>query len=266
MPIHDWRRVISGTFHHFHQLWMTEISNALNNGLLPPGYYALAEQVAGGPHPDVLALEEVVEPDGDTDEEPLFQDDSGGGTAVMTVPPLAVTECLPKLRYTLEAEEAIYAAKADRLAIYHASGDRVVAFLEIVSPGNKHSALAVRQLVDKLARALTRGCHLIVIDLFPPGRHDPEGLHAELWGKPEPPVAPDEPLTLVAYRATPSPVAYLEPTAVGQPLVDVPLFLTPDHYINVPLESTYQAAWRGMPDRWKRVIESSSQDPKQTSR
>ena len=248
MPIHDWRRVIAGTFHHFHQMWITEISNALNGGLLPAGYYAMADQVAGGPHPDVLTLEEVPE-FGSGDDEPF--EFSGGRTAVMT----AIAEHPPQLRYTLEAEEAIYAAKADRIAVCHASGDRVVAFLEIISPGNKHSEPAVKQLIDKLSRALARGCHLLLIDLFPPGRHDPQGLHAELWGKPDPMLTPEEPLWLAAYRAAASPVAYLEPTAVAQTLVDMPLFLTDEHYINVPLEQTYMAAWKGVPDRWKRVLE-----------
>ena len=250
MPIHDWRRVIAGIFHDFHQSWITEIRNVLNGGLLPEGYYALADQVAGGPHPDVLALEEVASQGDDAAEEFSF-DARGGGTAVMT----AIAEHPPQLRYTLEAEEAIYAAKADRIAVYHASGDRVIAFIEIISPGNKHSDFAVRQLIDKLSRGLARGCHLLVIDLFPPGRHDPQGLHAELWGKPEPPMTVEEPLTLVAYRAAASPVAYLEPTSVGQPLIDMPLFLTDEHYVNVPLEVTYAAAWNGVPDRWKKVLE-----------
>lgn len=252
MPIHDWRRVTAGTFHDFHQAWITELRNALNGGLLPKGYYAMADQVAGGPHPDVLALEEIEDHHDadDTDDEALFGF-GGGGTAVAE----AVAEHPPKLRYTLEAEEAIYAAKADRVAIYHSTGDRVVAFIEIVSPGNKHSGVAVRQLIDKLANALAQGCHVIIIDLFPPGRHDPQGLHAELWGKPDPPMTVDEPLTLVSYRASASPVAHLEPTAVGSTLVDVPLFLDDEHYINVPLEVTYLAAWNGVPDRWKKVLE-----------
>jgi len=265
MPIHDWRRVIAGTFHDFHQAWITEIRNALNGGLLPPGYYAMADQVAGGPHPDVLTLEEVPSREDIDSMEHAFNM-NGGGTALMT----AIAEHPPRLRYTLEAEEAIYAAKADRITVYHASGDRVVAFLEIISPGNKHSELAVKQLIDKLSRALARGCHLLLIDLFPPGRHDPQGLHAELWGKPEPPMTSEEPLTLVAYRAAASPVAYLEPTAVGQRLIDMPLFLTDEHYINVPLEQTYQAAWKGVPDRWKQVIETANSttnvEPKQTVR
>jgi hypothetical protein len=37
----------------------------------------------------------------------------------------------------------------------------------------------------------------------------------------------------------------------------MPLFLTLDHYVNIPLEATYQTAWHGVPKRWKRVIEEA---------
>ena len=243
MPVHDWTRVTAGTFHHFHQAWITALSEALNAGLLPDGYYALAEQVAGRPHPDVLALEEVEDFGGRRDRAV-----ADGGVAVAERP--------PKVRYTLEAEAAIYAAKADRIALYHTSGDRVVAFLEIVSPGNKRSQVAVRQLLDKLAGALEQGRHLLVIDLHPPGRHDPDGLHAALWGS-TPGVTSEQPLSLAAYRADTCPTAYFEPIATGDALPEMPLFLTPDRYVNVPLETTYQTAWRGVPQRWKRVIVGS---------
>jgi hypothetical protein len=45
MPIHDWTRVSDGTFHGFHVAWIAEIRNVLNGGLLPPNYYAQAEQI-----------------------------------------------------------------------------------------------------------------------------------------------------------------------------------------------------------------------------
>jgi len=51
MPVHDWTRVISGIFHDFHQTWIPEIKNVLNNKVLPEGFYALAEQIAEGPQP-----------------------------------------------------------------------------------------------------------------------------------------------------------------------------------------------------------------------
>jgi hypothetical protein len=56
MPVHDWTRVSAGTFHTFHTSWMTELLRGLNNGLLPDGYYAMSEQVAGETGPDVLTL------------------------------------------------------------------------------------------------------------------------------------------------------------------------------------------------------------------
>jgi hypothetical protein len=56
MPIHDWTRVEAGTFHAFHTSWLTHLMEALNSGLLPPGYYALSEQVATRMQTDVLTL------------------------------------------------------------------------------------------------------------------------------------------------------------------------------------------------------------------
>src|SRR5262249_54936277 len=57
MPVHDWTRVEAGIFHHFHHRWITAITDALNAGLLPNEYYALAEQQAAGFGPDVLTLQ-----------------------------------------------------------------------------------------------------------------------------------------------------------------------------------------------------------------
>jgi hypothetical protein len=47
MPVHDWTGVEVGIFHDFHHEWISTIKRALNQGVLPPQYYALAEQVAG---------------------------------------------------------------------------------------------------------------------------------------------------------------------------------------------------------------------------
>ena len=46
MPVHDWTRVSDGTFHDFHYSWVLEIKRALK-GLLPKGYYVMAEQLGG---------------------------------------------------------------------------------------------------------------------------------------------------------------------------------------------------------------------------
>lgn len=143
-------------------------------------------------------------------------------------------------------------------AIRHASGDRIVALLEIVSPGNKSARHALRSFVEKAVEALYRGYHLLIVDLFPPGPRDPHGLHAAIWAEFSDQAAPlpgEEPLTLAAYSAGPIKRAYVEPAAVGRELIDMPLFLEPDVYVNVPLEATYRAAYRGVPRRWRAVLD-----------
>ena len=112
--------------------------------------------------------------------------------------------------------------------------------------------------IDKAVAAIHDGLNLQVVDLFPPGRFDPGGMHATIWaelgGAYDPP--PGKPLTLAAYAATPAVTCFVEPSAVGMPLADLPLFLTPDRYVNVPLEQTYMASYRRMPRRWTDIIEA----------
>ena len=108
------------------------------------------------------------------------------------------------------------------------------------------------------SRHFLRGYHLLIVDLFPPTPRDPQGIHGAIWaevGTVPFTLPPDEPLTLAAYSAGPVKRAYVEPTAVGRELIEMPLFLEPEIYINVPLEETYTAAYRGVPQRWKRVLE-----------
>jgi hypothetical protein len=151
-----------------------------------------------------------------------------------------------------------YALKQSTLVVRHSSGDRIVALVEIVSPGNKASRHGLRSFVEKAAAALYRGYHLLLLDVQPPTRRDPEGIHGAVWEE----IAddsyrapPDRPLTLAAYDAGPPKTAYVEPVAVGDALPDMPLFLEPGAYVNVPLEATYQAAFGNVPPRWRRVLE-----------
>ena len=55
MPIHDCTQVSAGIFHDFHQDWTIEIRRRMNRGILPPGYYAMADQRVSGPEPDIIA-------------------------------------------------------------------------------------------------------------------------------------------------------------------------------------------------------------------
>jgi hypothetical protein len=243
MPIHDWTKVIAGIFHDFHHEWISTIKRALNSGILPPDYYALAEQFAGGLGPDVLTLER-----NDNDGGPISP---AGAIATLTTAP-------PKARFTRAAEMEAMARKQSHIAIRHRSGHDVIAVIEIVSPGNKASRNALRSFVGKAIELLESGTHLSVIDLFPPGPRDPQGIHAAIWSEIEDedfPIPADQPLTITAYSAGPLKRAFINTVCVGGELPDMALFLAPESYVNVPLAATYEAAWQGVPEYWRQQLE-----------
>ncbi|MGH7200243.1 MAG: DUF4058 family protein, partial [Planctomycetaceae bacterium] len=188
MPIHDWTRVDAGTFHNFHYYWVGELGRALNDGLLPPELYAMVEQHAGRFEPDVLTL-------GLSRPDP--QQEVSGGVALAECPPQV------ELRISLD-ENDHYAAMRRTVVVRHRSGHRIVAMIEVLSPGNKDSEARFDQLVEKVVTAIGRGVHVMLIDLHPPRSFDPQGIHAAIWnvlggnGYEQP---PDRPLTLVSYRA-----------------------------------------------------------------
>jgi hypothetical protein len=210
----------------------------------------MAEQHTGTAIADVLTLEHV-EP-GTRSGGPARSDGEGG---------VALLEAPPKVALMEKAGPAWYAGRQRTVTVRHTSDDTIVAMIEILSLGNKTGRDKLDEFVHKAYEALGRGIHLLIVDLFPPGSFDAQGIHGELRralvlepGEGAWPV-PGKPLTLAAYEA-PDPNAYVEPLAVGDAMIDMPLFLKPRRYINVPLERTYLAAYHGVPQRWRSVIEA----------
>jgi Protein of unknown function (DUF4058) len=245
MPVHDWTTVEAGIFHAFHVSWLPDIQQALN-GILPKGYYALAEQHTGGNIADVPTLHESPHI---TERTPLPP--ASGGTLVADAP--------PRVRWK-ETLDAAAVQRRRTLAIRHVSGHRLIAIIEIVSPANKDRVDHVEDFAAKVVSALDAGVHVLIVDLFPPGSDDPYGLHGVIHQRMEQSDEPydlpaDEPLTLASYVAGPRVDAYLEHVRVAAPLPEMPLFIRPDRYVNVPLEATYNSAYEGMPGFWKAVLE-----------
>ncbi len=247
MPVHDWTRVEAGVWHDFHVAWIPEIRTALNSGLLPSGYYALAEQHAGRSIADVLTLHASP-----VRREPLPPPPDTGGTAVAEAP--------PRVRWRRTVDPAALARRRS-LAIRHVSGHRLIALIEIMSPANNDRARHVEDFAAKAVDALNSGVHVLMVDLFPPGPQDPQGMHGAICQRLEESdesddLPADAPLTLASYEAAGVRVeVYREHVAVGAVLPEMPLFLRPDRYVNVPLEATYAAAYRGMPAFWRDVLE-----------
>jgi len=242
MPIHDWTKTYAGAFHHFHLTWLVELTRSLNSGLLPPGYYALGEQVIGGAVPDVLTL----------DARSSSEAPSGIGDGVDGKP-----EALPSATLTAVSEHPQSRPSERVIAVRHVSGQRLVAMVEIVSAGNKTDSTDLGAFVEKTAGALSKGIHVVLIDLHPPGALDPQGVHNLVWtrlGEPPMPFPLERPLQVVSYRSAGSITCYVEPRAVGESLPNAPLFLSPARYVSMPLEATYQAASAALP---KQVWEPS---------
>ena len=106
--------------------------------------------------------------------------------------------------------------------------------------------------------------HLLIIDIQPPTSRDPRGIHDAIWrdwyGEVETPgTTEDKPYSLVSYVADYIPRAYFEPVGLGDALPPMPMFLTTELYVNVPLEETYLEAWRGVPKHYKRILEAGGE-------
>ncbi len=236
MPMHDWTRVEPTIFHHFHQLWSVAIADVLNSRLLPKGLSALIERQSG--EPPVI-------------DKPRFKQSPGG---TMTV---------PRTRMQVETSDAVQLRRANHIAVRHRLGE-VVCIIEIVSPGNKAGKFALRSFVEKTHEFLRAGVNVLLIDPFPTGPRDPYSLHKVIWDEFEEvpfDLPADERLLLAAYRAGDalaelSAVAYLEPLAVGAAMPDMPAWLDRDTFVEVPLESSYNAAWATCPADFRTLVET----------
>jgi hypothetical protein len=243
MPVHDWTRVGDGAFHDFHYSWVLEIKRALMRGLLPDGYYVMAEQIGGDVGaPDVLTLQRA--------GANLVSEGPIPGTATLTETPPVVDA-----RSTISRDA--YAKLQRTLVIRHTSDDRIVAMIEVLSRGNKSSRNAIRSLLDKAVAALDGGVHLLLVDVHPPGMRDPNGIHGAVLneiGTEEYTLGNERHLTVAAYIGGPVVDAFVAHFAVGEAIPEMPLFLTRENYVRVPLEAAYMAAWEDVPAHYKAAL------------
>jgi hypothetical protein len=164
----------------------------------------------------------------------------------------------PKVQLAGETDLEFYRRKQSTVTVRHVSGDRIAARVEVVSPGNKNSRHGLRSFVDKAVELLDRRIHLLILGLFPPGPRDPQGIHGAIWEE----IAGQaytlpigKPLTLAACESALTVRAFVEATAAGAVLADMPLFLEPGGHVDIPLEATYRAARDAFPRRWRAVLE-----------
>jgi hypothetical protein len=241
MPIHDWTRVPAGLFHDFHQSWTIRIKDALNMGRLPRGLAALVEQRTPDCEPDFLTVKRR--------QGQQSAMDDGGGLLIRDRPSATIIR---------QTTKAIYAGRANRIVVRHHLG-RIVAVIEVMSPGNKDSRAAIRDFVDKAIDFLRHGVHLLIVDLFPPTSRDPDGIHKLLWDEIDEDdfaLPPGKDRLVASYETGDLKVAFLTPLAVGDHLPDAPLFVASGVHVLVPLEATYCATWDVSPEPLRVAVET----------
>ena len=165
------------------------------------------------------------------EKHPFLDSDEPGGVAV---------RARPQTKHTQKSEREYYADKASRVAIHHHRLGRVVAFIEVVSPGNKHDNESFDSFCEQVVDAIRSRIHVQVVDLFPPSRRDPLGIHKA---------------NFASYEADGVNTAYIETLAVGEPLPAMPQFIAPGAHILVPLEESYMQAWTDTPKSVRRLVE-----------
>ena len=249
MPMHDWTKVEPGIYHHFHNMWLQAISRALNGGLLPGTYYAMMEQVTLSSEADLLTLQ------GPPQNGTRLKLGRGVHSMSATRPAVGLLE---------KEEIAPRKRPRERLSVRHVSNHKVVAVIELMSPGNKAGLRTFNAFVGKAVAVLNADVNLFVVDPFAPSQRDPNGIHAAIWTQivkrkknRKPYLLPrDRPLVAASYCVNDDEVtAAVETFAVGQPVPAMPLFLAEDEYITVPLEETYLAAWPDVPKFWRDALE-----------
>jgi hypothetical protein len=144
------------------------------------------------------------------------------------------------------------------VVVRHVSDDRIVAMIEIMSAGNKSSRHALRSFLDKAVAALDAGVNLLLVDVHQPGQRDPHGIHRAVLneiGTQDYELTDPQQLTAAAYIGGPVVEAFVGHFAVAAPIPQMPLFLTREHYIRVPLEATYLAAWDDVPAQYQKILQ-----------
>jgi hypothetical protein len=237
MPLRDHFRpppTKFGSWESLHGGWPMVIVQQLRK-TLPPGFIS-APRVHLGPYFEIDSG--AFEKD---ETSPGGASSGGSGATATLAPPRPTWVIETDVPEDDEYEVQIYNAEEER---------RLVAVIEIVSPANKDRPDKRRAFVGKCGALLRKGIAVSIVDLVTI-RH--ANLYAELMafvGHPDPTLGPDPPPIYVSScRWTPNPAgtrarleAWSQPMGVGQPLPQLPIWLTDELSLSFDLERSYEQA------------------------
>jgi hypothetical protein len=217
---HPWRS--------FHGAWAAAMARLLNQGVLPPGYYAVPLVDRDGPvEIDVAALREQGAP----------------GTTDVAAAPQAWAPPEPGLAVAIE----LPAFDGVEVHVFADDGDpRLAAAVELLSPRNKDRPQARQAFAVKCVGYLQQGSGVVTVDTVTTRRADLSAAILSLLGA-ETDATTAAGLSAVSYRAvgqeeeTQQLLLWPAPLALGQPLPTLPLWIAADFSVPLDLEASYQA-------------------------
>ncbi len=237
MPLRDhFRSPVNDThsWDEVHGGWPMEIVRDLTT-ILPAGFRAAPKVHLGSAFEVDVAGYDLDTRDPDA---PPASSDGGRATLAALSPTLTVEADLTEQD---EYEVRIYDTERGR---------HLVAAVEIVSPSNKDRPNARELFVGKVAALLQQGVCVSLVDLVTVRQAN---LYAELLtllGRSDPALETPPHLYAVTLRTRKTPKgrslldAWFYPMAVGEPLPALPIWLTPDLQVVLPLETSYQETCR----------------------
>jgi Protein of unknown function (DUF4058) len=217
----------------FHSSWATRIADALTERWLPPNYIA-EENVHLGPS---------VEIDVGTFEQGTTTTAAEGNGGVATAGPKVWTP--PAADGELPA---VFPDTFEIRVLGTDTGPKLVAAIELISPGNKDRGSERRAFAIKCASYLYQGISVIIVDIVTNRRAN---LHNEILelmnGAENLRLSPELSLYAVAYRPLRRDKeevisVWRSPLALGKSLPTLPLGLGTDLAIAVDFEETYAEA------------------------
>jgi len=219
---HPWRS--------FHGAWAAAMARLLNQGVLPPGYYAMPLLDRDGPvEIDVAALR----------EQELAVPANGGQAAATWMPPAPSLAVAIELPVADEVEVQVFADDGD---------PRLTAAIELVSPRNKDRPQARQAFAVKCVGYLQQGSSVVVIDTVTTRRADLNAAILDMLRVGSNSSPTPSSLSAFSYQAVDRMEEmqqlrlWPEPLGLGQPLPTLPLWIASDFSVPLDLEASYQAA------------------------
>jgi hypothetical protein len=217
----------------FHSSWATKLVDALTESWLPPNYIA-EEHVHFGPSVEIDVATFTREASSPGEE-------AGG----------AVATAGPKVWAAPAADGALPAVFPDTFEVRVLStdtGPKLVAAIELISPGNKDRPAERRAFATKCASYLSQGISVIIVDIVTNRRAN---LHNEVLQVMEAGDALRLPAETSLYAVAYQPLrrgqrdeidVWRSPLALGRALPTLPLGLRADLVIPVDFEAAYAEA------------------------